>query len=64
MPRKGQVKDLTGQRFGRLLVLSRAEDYIQPDGKHITMWNCLCDCGNECVKRAATLKKEKNFILI
>lgn len=35
-------RDLTGQRFGRLLVLSKA------DGKP-GRWNCLCDCGNEKV---------------
>lgn len=35
--------DLTGTRFGRWYVLSRAENnrHKQP------RWNCLCDCGNE-----------------
>ena len=33
--------DLTGQRFARLIVVSRA-----PDGpNNRTRWNCLCDCG-------------------
>lgn len=37
----GQLKDLTGKRFGRLTVISRAENKgIQ------TRWNCHCDCGN------------------
>ncbi len=37
----GKFKDLTGQKFGRLTVLSRGEN------KGInTMWNCICDCGN------------------
>lgn len=40
-------KDLTGQRFGRLTVLSRAEDYISPAGKKTVRWLCRCDCGNE-----------------
>lgn len=35
--------DLTGKRFGRLLVLSRAKN--NKDGR--TMWLCRCDCGNE-----------------
>lgn len=26
--------DLTGQRFGKLVVLSRAEEYVSPSGKH------------------------------
>ncbi len=42
----GKFKDLTGMRFGRLVVLCRGEDKIQPSGKHIPMWTCLCDCDN------------------
>ena len=38
--------DHTGERFGRLTVLRRADDYISPNGKHHVMWLCLCDCGN------------------
>ena len=48
----GKLKhDLTGQRFGRLVVLSRAENSW--DGK--PMWKCLCDCGKECVKYGSAL---------
>lgn len=36
------LKDLTGQKFGRLPVIERAEN----KGKQ-TAWKCLCDCGNE-----------------
>ena len=36
------VKDLTGQKFGRLKVICRAEN----KSGH-TNWHCLCDCGNE-----------------
>lgn len=39
------TKDLTGQRFGRLVVLDRI-----PPGEHRrTRWRCLCDCGREKV---------------
>ena len=34
--------DLTGKRFGKLLVVSRAEN--NKNGN--TMWNCICDCGS------------------
>ena len=37
-----RLRDLTGQRFGKLIVLQRAEKNI--GGK--TAWHCLCDCGN------------------
>lgn len=37
---KKNLKDLTGQKFGRLLVLSRA-----PSRGRNTFWLCECDCG-------------------
>lgn len=40
-----KVVDLTGQRFGRLVVVGRADP---PKDKHgNTRWHCRCDCGNE-----------------
>ena len=48
--------DLSGQKFGKLLVLYRANDWIQPSGQHKKMWHCKCDCGNECDVRATDLK--------
>jgi len=41
--------DLTGQRFGRLTVIERAEDYVSPKGSHSVSWLCQCDCG--CTKK-------------
>lgn len=41
----GKVRDLTGQKFNRLLVIRRAADKIQPNGDKRVMWECLCDCG-------------------
>lgn len=46
---KRSFVDHTGERFGRLVVLGRAEDYIAPNGKHHVRWRCLCDCGNETI---------------
>ena len=40
-----KIKDLTGLRFGRLLVKSR----VPKLGRGIQQWNCLCDCGNQVV---------------
>lgn len=51
-PVKGE--DLSGKKFGKLLVLDR-EDVS--DGKTYK-WNCLCDCGNSIkVKRGALTSK-------
>lgn len=49
-------KDLTGQRFGRLTIISRANDRLNPCGKKTIRWNCLCDCGNSCTVNATELR--------
>jgi len=43
--------DITGQRFGRLLVL-------KPVGirNHGVYWLCRCDCGADCVRRGTDLR--------
>ena len=38
--------DLTGQKFGWLTVIERAEDYITPAGRRLVAWKCRCECGN------------------
>lgn len=40
-------EDLTGRRFGNLVVIKQTEDYIRPDGRHEAQWLCQCDCGSE-----------------
>lgn len=37
-----KIKDLTGQKFGRLLALSLTEERRN----HRAVWRCQCDCGN------------------
>ncbi len=46
------AEDLTGQRFGELTVLCRAEN----DRHNRTRWICRCDCGKECSVPAMRLK--------
>lgn len=41
----GKFKDLTGQRFSRLLVLERKGS----NKSGCARWSCLCDCGKETV---------------
>lgn len=48
-----KAEDLTGKRFGRLTVISRAEN--RKDGK--ARWKCLCDCGKETIVYAYSLKR-------
>lgn len=39
----GKFIDLTGQKFGRLIVISR----VVNNKSNGARWNCLCDCGKE-----------------
>lgn len=65
-----KVIDLTGQRFGRLVVIERTENSAQGGAR----WLCRCDCGNEkivhrrellngdarscgCLRKEATVKR-------
>lgn len=52
----GRLIDLTGQRFGRLIVLQRAEDRVKPSGHKIARWKCLCDCGNQVIVLGQSLR--------
>ena len=52
----GNFIDLTGQKFGRLTVVERAEDYVSPKGNRLTQWLCKCDCGNYSVVNACSLR--------
>jgi len=46
------IRDLTGQRFGRLKVLK-----LEKKDKHYNLfWLCECDCGNKKVIRGSGLK--------
>lgn len=50
---KNKYEDLTGKRFGRLVVLER-----KGTNKHgNSMWLCKCDCGNKKIITAGYLKK-------
>jgi hypothetical protein len=48
-------KDLTGNRYERLVVVSQGEHYYTPAGLRYTRWNCVCDCGNETLVHASSL---------
>ncbi len=52
-----RIHDLTGQRFGRLVVLARAETYIRPQGGRSTKWFCQCDCGQTTTVLGGSLQR-------
>lgn len=48
---RGHIKDLIGERFGRLVVVSMAERACAQ-----SRWNCRCDCGNATIVRSNNLR--------
>lgn len=48
----GKLIDLTGQRFGRLVVLERAGS----GSNKRAMWRCQCDCGNTIITSSSHLR--------
>lgn len=52
----GTYIDLTGKKIGRLTVLKRIDDYVQPSGRRRAMWLCRCDCGNTTTVLGDSLK--------
>jgi len=49
----GKFIDLTGQRFGKLTVISRAESNSQ----NRAMWSCLCDCKKTIITTGWSLRR-------
>jgi hypothetical protein len=47
------IIDITGQRFGRLVVLKRSKNDLQ----NRTSWLCQCDCGEEIVTSSNRLRR-------
>ena len=47
--------DLTGQRFGKLLVIKRAKNNKSKNSR----WECLCDCGNFSTVDGGNLIRKK-----
>ena len=53
---KANSKDLTGKRYGKLIVLNQEQSK-----NHRTYWKCLCDCGNIVIKCARDLANGDTF---
>lgn len=43
-------RNLIGQKFGRLTVIEKTEDYISPKGQKQRRWICECSCSNHTIK--------------
>lgn len=52
-----KARDLTNQKFGRLLAIEFAGSRRTSGGASIRTWECLCDCGEKTVVDAGALLK-------
>jgi hypothetical protein len=46
-----------GERFGRLVVLGRAENSRSSGGNASTRWLCRCECGTDVAVKAARIRR-------
>lgn len=53
---KGKYIDLTGQRFGKLVILQKSEE---KSASHGCVWLCKCDCGKEVLASTSVLNSGK-----
>jgi hypothetical protein len=51
----GKFIDLTGQRFGRLVVIERAVNILSVS-RSKTAWHCKCECGGKIITISESLK--------
>lgn len=55
-----RTPDLTGKRFGMLVVVSQSVELYK--GKRQSMCQCVCDCGNTAIVAASRLQKADGSI--
>lgn len=55
---KSLFKDLTGQTFGNITVVSQNGWYVYPNGERDARWWCQCECGEEYSIRGTAIRKD------
>lgn len=53
----GFRKDITGERFGKLVAVGYAETHVVGKKTVQTIWECKCDCGNTCYVSQGNLNR-------
>lgn len=56
--KSSRIIDETGNKHGRLFVVSRAKNYISKKGKTAARWNCLCECGTKTIVTSSNLRSK------
>lgn len=55
-----RFQDISGKRFGKLIVIRHHSQARQKNGAAFNRWECRCDCGNVFVARGEYIKYGKN----
>lgn len=50
-----------GNKYGRLTVIERGEDYVSPTNERHVGWVCKCECGNSVTVNADSLRRGKTI---
>lgn len=54
---------MAGMKIGKLTVVNRNDEYYQRHKQEIayrdTFWNCICECGNTCIRSRTSLMAAK-----
>lgn len=50
-------KDITGMRFGYVIVIKETDPIVRNNGNIERRWLCRCDCGNQVIINRSTLKE-------
>lgn len=54
-----KLRDLTGQRFGKLVVISQAENITYgKKPRSVPAWLCKCDCGKETIMMTSNIIRD------
>ncbi|MFE4589116.1 hypothetical protein [Streptomyces laurentii] len=51
--------DLSGNRYGALVVIAEAHTHSRPGGDVVTYWRCNCDCGRTVDVPGPSLRRKK-----
>jgi hypothetical protein len=52
--------DLTGHRYGALVVIAESHTHKSPGGSTVTHWHCECDCGRKVTVPGPSMRRKGN----
>jgi hypothetical protein len=50
--------NLSGEKYGRLLIVKEVEPFVYPSGRSVVRYLCRCDCGAKLIVRSFSLRSK------